>query len=132
MAEPYTRDTQGQYRNSINTCAMCDAMCSFCNGPLDTDCFSCVGTNKLIDEQALCVSKFSHALGGPDYPTCSVRRCIPDASCPTYYFFVSTNDVENNAYYAAWSNAVTQTNLKDNPAVTYRRFNSLGVCYLCD
>lgn len=61
----WTSDTRGQWKNSVNTCSDCNAMCSFCNGAAATDCFSCVTGNVLVDDQTTCTTIFSTSGFGP-------------------------------------------------------------------
>lgn len=61
----WTTNTRGQWIDSTNTCANCDAKCNFCYGSAITDCYACVAGYKLIDDQANCISRFSTVGYGP-------------------------------------------------------------------
>lgn len=58
-------NTLGQYIDTDTTCDYCDSACNFCTGGTFFDCYSCLGTNVLIDDAATCTTLFSAVGYGP-------------------------------------------------------------------
>ena len=79
-------DVRGQYKTSANnSCQICDSRCNFCNGPANTDCYSCVGGYRLLDDTSECVGRFSAGTIANEH-TCHPRQCenfgTANSGCP--------------------------------------------------
>ena len=83
----YDSDSRGQYIDIslTNECSMCSVQCSFCDGPLSTQCYSCRAGYNLVDDVATCNTLFSDASANPPDYTCYDHLC--QSGCPTHYYY---------------------------------------------
>lgn len=134
VAQSYVAVTDvGQYRSSSpNDCASCDVRCNFCDGPLNTDCYSCRGGYYLIDDtSSQCVTRFSCGAIPPE-STCYYDQCwTTQNACPTFYFYVPQSTVNSTDPYYTWT---TQRDVWNgqNANVKNRQLNANGICYFCN